>query len=307
MKLLDGTQPENLHFMWRPGIEPVLTVEPDERFQVVIPDSSTGQIRPGFSVSDLDTVDESKYDGAVGPVYVRGAEPGDTAEIVIENITTGQWGWTAILRNFGLFKETFEPTLVTWDIGLHYATPRGEFLRGVRIPVRPFLGVVGCAPAIGEYDMIPPRHFGGNMDNRLLRKGARLLLPITNEGALVSFADPHASQGDGEVCGTAIETSAVITARIRLRKGFARTTPMLVSHEEDSGLKLITMGISDNLYEGAKLAVSEMIDHLKTQGFTKEEAYVLCSVAGNLRISEIVDEPNYVVSFVLPEELTTRR
>lgn len=307
MKILEGTRPGNMHFKWRPDIPPVLTVEPDERFQVFIPDSSTGQIRPGFSVKDLSMVDESKYDGAVGPVYVRGAEPGDTAEVVIENLEIEHWGWTAILKNFGLFKGTFEPTLVTWDIGADYATARGEFLKGVRIPVRPFLGVVGCAPAEGEYGMIPPRQFGGNMDNKLLVKGSRLLLPINREGGLVSFADPHASQGDGEVCGTAIETSALLTARIRLHKGRSRSKPMLVSYEEDSDAKLVTMGISGDLYGGAKEAVGEMIGYLEDQGFSREEAYVLCSVAGNLRISEVVDEPNYVVSFVLSKELTLRR
>jgi acetamidase/formamidase len=307
LKRLDGMMASNIHFKWRPHNPPVLRVYPDEPFEVIIPDSSTSQIKPNFTVKQLAAIDESKFDGAVGPVYVDGANPGDTLEVILDTIEVGDWGWTAILNNFGLLKGSFEETFVVWEIRDGWAATKGDFLAGVRIPVRPFLGVVGAAPAEGEFGMIPPRYFGGNMDNRLLRGGSHLFLPVSREGGLVSFADPHASQGDGEVCGTAIETSARITVRIRVHKNTELKTPMMETSEEEVGERVVTMGISNDLYSAAKEALLQMIHYLGDRGFTPEEAYVLCSVAGNLRISEIVDEPNYVVSLVLPKELTRKQ
>ncbi|MEM3656525.1 MAG: acetamidase/formamidase family protein [Thermoprotei archaeon] len=307
MKILDGTLNQNIHFKWRPDNKWVIRVDPGEQFQVVLPDSSTNQIKSTFTVEDLKTIDESKFDAATGPVYVNGAVPGDTVEVILDDIEPGDWGWTAILSNFGLLKGVFKETLVIWDIADGRAQARGGFLRGISIPVRPFLGVIGCAPSEGEYGMIPPQHFGGNMDNRLLKKGAQLFLPVQKEGGLISFSDPHAAQGDGEVCGTAIETSAKASVRIKLHKDMHIKRPMLISHVEDSGPVLATMGISNDLYQASKDALLDAINQLKTRGLTGEEAYVLCSVAGNLKISEIVDEPNYVVSLTIPLTLLEKR
>ena len=307
MKTLDGMIASNVHFKWRPDNPPVLRVHPDEPFEVNIPDSSTSQIKPTFTVKELGGIDESKFDGAVGPVYVDGATPGDTLEVILDDIKVGDWGWTAILNNFGLLKGSFRETLVIWEINDGWATTKGDFLSGIRIPVHPFLGVIGTAPSEGEFGMIPPRYFGGNMDNRLLTKGSHLFLPVNREGGLISFADPHASQGDGEVCGTAIETSARVSVRIRLHKNAKFKKPIITTSEEEVGERIVTMGISNDLYVGAKEALLQMIDYLSERGFTPEEAYVLCSIGGNLRISEIVDEPNYVVSLVLPKNLTRKQ
>lgn len=303
MKIIDGTVEGKVHFKWAPDNRPIETVEPGEQFRVVVPDSSTMQIKEHFTRDDMHSIDGSKLDGAVGPIFVNGAEPGDTLEVEILDITTGSWGWTAIIRDFGFLKNMYNEELVIWDLKDGFAETRGPFLEGVRIPLSPFLGVVGTAPEEGEHGMIPPQSFGGNMDNRLLKKGARLLLPVYQKGALLSFADPHGAQGDGEVCGTAIETSAEIVVSTRIHKGLNLRLPRLYSYEEVSGKQIVTMGISPDLHEGARTAVLEMIDLLGKQGMKPEEAYALCSVAGNLRISEIVDEPNFVVSMVLPEDI----
>lgn len=261
------------------------------------------QISPDYTKADMHRIDESKFDGAVGPVFIEGAEPGDAIEINISELKTGKWGWTAILGNFGLLQGLFEEELIIWDIGEEYATTRGGQLKGIKVPVRPFLGVVGVAPSEGEFGMIPPRYFGGNMDNKLLKEGASLFLPVSVKGALLSFADPHASQGDGEICGTAIETSAEIVASVKLHKGMRLRYPRLVSSEEIHAREIITMGIGPDLHEASRTASLEMIELLKGRGLNATEAYALCSVAGNLRISEIVDEPNFVVSMVLSENL----
>lgn len=303
MQTIDGTKEGNIHFKWQPENRPIATVKPGEEFRVIVPDSSTMQISENFTVKDMAGVDGSKLDGATGPIYIEGAEPGDAIEVELKRIETGTWGWTAIMKDFGLLKFMFDEELFIWDIRDGYASVRGNGLKGVRIPVKPFLGVVGTSPASGKHGMIPPQHFGGNMDNRLLKQGAKLLLPVNMKGGLLSFADPHASQGDGEVCGTAIETSADVTAVVTLRKNFPLKYPRLVSFDEGKGRQLVSMGIGPDLYKAAQEAVLDMIGVLKGRGFKDTEAFALCSVAGNLRISEIVDEPNFVVSLLLEEEL----
>ncbi len=306
MQIIDGTKEGNIHFKWQPGNRPIATVKPGEEFRVIIPDSSTMQIHENYTTKDMAGIDGSKLDGATGPIYIEGAEPGDAIEVEIRSIETGTWGWTAIMKDFGLLKFQFEEELFIWDIRDGYATVRGNAMKGVRIPIRPFLGVVGTSPAEGEHGMIPPQQFGGNMDNKLLKQGARLLLPVNVKGALLSFADPHASQGDGEVCGTAIETSAQISAVVTLKKNLPLKYPRLFSYDEGKGKQLVSMGIGPDLYKATQEAVLDMIQVLKGKGFTENEAFALCSVAGNLRISEIVDEPNFVVSLLMEEDLVSR-
>ncbi len=265
------------------------------------------QIEENYTTADMHKIDDSKFDGAVGPVFVEGAEPGDTLEVNIKELSTGKWGWTAILGNFGLLKGKFSQELVIWDLENGKARARNSFLKDIEVPLLPFLGVVGVAPAEGEFGMIPPQHFGGNMDNRLLRAGSNLFLPVNVKGALLSFADPHGAQGDGEVCGTAIETSAEIVVSVKLHKGIHRKFPKLMSQESHQGKVMVTMGIGPDLHEAAQNAVLEMIEELKHYGLSENEGYALCSVAGNLRISEIVDEPHFVVSMILPENLLENR
>ncbi len=307
MKVIDGWKDENLHSKWSGDLEPIETISNQETFRVEIPDSSTKQIKENFTDASLKTLDSSKFDMAVGPIYIEEAEPGDLLEVKISKIETSNWGWSAILKDFGLLKGKFDEKLVLWSVANGYVrSARKGFLEGVRIPSRPFLGVVGTAPEEGEFPMIPPQYFGGNMDNRLLGEGSRLYLPVSREGGLLSFADPHASQGDGEVCGTAVETSASVSVSVNVVKNRKTKYPRIESRDNGQGEVLVTQSFSPDLLRGAKEAVEEMIALMAERGFSGEEAYVLCSVAGNLRISEIVDEPNYGVSMVIPAQLLTR-
>ncbi len=308
MITIDGTKEENLHYKWSPSLKPIAHVRDGDEIRVIIPDSSTMQVKPGMAASDLTKLDSSKFDAAVGPIYIDGAEPGDALVVDILDIQVGDWGWSAILNFIGLLRGRFSNLLVHWSINDGYAQTIGDFLKGIRIPVKPFLGVIGVAPREGEYGMIPPQYFGGNMDNRLNGVGARVYLPVNVKGALLSLADPHASQGDGEVTGTAIETSAIVRVRVNVVKGLTIRRPFTIAPQRDEHTEVIaTMGISNDLYQAAKDALEDMLIILgKLHGLTPEEGYVLSSVIGNLRISEIVDEPNYVVTLTIPRSILER-
>ncbi len=304
MIVVDGRMERNLHFKWSPGNAGICSVPQDEIIKLILPDSSTMQITPESTTETLRTIDASRYDAAVGPILVEGASAGDTLEVEIINVRTAEWGWTSISPDFGLIRNRFSERLIHWKIFGGFASTGTSFLKGIRIRTDPFLGVIGTHPSKGIYGMIPPRHFGGNMDNRLLRSGSKLYLPCNVDDAMVSFGDPHAAQGDGEVCGTAIETPAEALVRFRVLKGEKIRYPrgmVPATVEPDS---IMTSGISRSPKKAARTAVEEMIDDImRTKGLTAEEAYVLCSVAGNLKISEIVDEPNYVVSMTLPRKI----
>jgi len=305
---IDGNRPGSLHYRWSNKLEPIAEVNPGEEFRLAIPDSSGGQIAEDWTTEDMGRIDESKFDGALGPIYVQGAKKGDVLEVEIREISTATWGWTAILSDFGVLKGVFPNRLILWSLNNGYATSRSDFLKGVRVPLRPFLGVIGTAPRDYEYPMIPPQSFGGNMDNPLLVAGSKLLLPVNVDGALLSFSDPHASQGEGEVCGTAIETRAEVRAIVRIRRDLKLSGPLAIVPEEPAvGPSLVAMGISCDLKEALRESLKGLTSSAAAYGLKEEEAYVLHSVAGRLSISEAVDEPNYVVSSYLPLALFTSR
>ena len=304
MKLLDSPGGKNVHFFWKPDLKPVISVNDGEIFSVAVPDSSMGNIGPDSTLKEIKSMDLQNFDGAVGPVKIEGAEPGDTLSVEILDISLSEYGWSAILDSIGLLRGRFRERLVHWRIGEEFCWSTDDFLKGVRIPRRPFPGVIGTAPSSGQYGMIPPQYFGGNMDNPLLSTGARLYLPVSVNGAMLSFGDMHAAQGYGEVCGTAIETSGTMTVRVKLLKKEMIDFPRAMAPSYNVPESTVTMGISPDLKDACIIALKEMMDDLRrTEGLTEEECYVLCSVAGNLYISEVVDEPNYVVSITIPKNI----
>ncbi len=304
MKVLDGTQEKNVNYSWEPGRNSVMEVAESEIFTVLVPDSSMGQITENTGLAEMNSLDDDRFDGAAGPLKVAGANPGDTLELEILDIKTSKWGWSASMGMIGLLKGEMENALVIWDIGEQHCTARGDFLKGIRVPKRPFLGITGTSPDSGKYGMIPPRYFGGNMDNPLLSKGSKLYLPVNEVGGMISFGDLHAAQGNGEVCGTAVEASGTLTARIRIYHKEKISFPRAGIPGRYMPDSLVTMGISGDLREASKIALREMMDELgRMRGLSEIESYILCSVAGNLHISEIVDEPNFVVSMSLPKDI----
>lgn len=292
------------HLGWNRDFTPAQTIAPGERIEFDCQDASGGQVTPASTLADFRHYDTSQANPLTGPIYIDSAEPGDALAINIEGFTTSGWGWTGILPDFGLLADDFA--------GHHLIISRHddqtiEFLPGVRLSLRPFIGTLGVAPAAaGMHSVIPPRRVGGNMDCRDLITGSRLILPVEVPGALLSAGDTHAAQGDGEVCGTAIESPMRVLMRVELLKQAAPDYPQF---EVPAGpLRLenrlgfhVTTGINPDLMTAARDAVRGLIDELTARhGLSPEAAYCLASVAADLHISEIVDAPNWVVTAYFP-------
>lgn len=300
------------HFGWDNSVGPAERVAPGSTILFHCHDSSAGQLGPSSTVETVRNLDFGKINPVSGPIYVEGAKPGDALKITIESFTPQErdgagWGWTANIPGFGLLAEQFtEAALTLWKYDPRTMEP-ALWGKEAKVPLKPFAGTIGNAPAEnGLHSIVPPRRVGGNMDIRDLTSGVTLWLPVEVEGALFSVGDTHAAQGDGEVCGTAIESPMDVVLTLDLVKGANLKTPRFTTpgpvtrHLDAMGYE-VTTGISPDLMQAARDAVSNMVDHLcATRGMAAVDAYMLVSTCGDLRISEIVDMPNWVVSFYFP-------
>jgi acetamidase/formamidase len=295
------------HFGWNNGNVPALRIKPGETIEFQTQDASGGQIHVNSDLADLSKLDFGKVNPVNGPVYIDGAEPGDAIKVTLLEFGPSGWGWTANIPGFGLLADQFkDAALQIWKYDAMTLAP-ALYGPGGRVPLKPFCGTIGLAPAeAGQHSVVPPRRMGGNLDIRDISTGTELYLPVEVKGALFSIGDTHAAQGDGEVCGTAIESPCTVAVKFELVKSaqlaFPRfTTPGPVTRHLDSKGYEVTTGIGPDLMENARAAVSGMIDVLsKRYNMNAVDAYMLCSVCGDLRISEIVDMPNWVVSFYFP-------
>lgn len=295
----------HVHYRWDNALPPALEVEPGDTVHYDLQEVSGGQITQTSTVADLARMDMDRVYPLAGPVLVKGARPGDVLEVHILDLRPGDWGWTAIIPGLGLLAQDFtEPHLRIWDL----RTGTDAALRDdIHILLDPFCGTMGVATdEAGTFPVMPPGKFGGNMDIRHLTRGTTLLFPVWVDGALFSCGDAHAVQGDGEVCISAIEAPMRATLRFGIRKGLRLPSPQFVTpgpltSRHDAKGYYATTGIAPDLMEGARAAVRAMIDHLvRTYRLSREDAYILCSVAVDLKISEVVDVPNWIVSAYLP-------
>lgn len=295
------------HLAWDHSIPPIATIRSGETVSFDLLDAAGGQIIETSTVEAIKTLDFTRVDQVHGPIYVEGAQPGDTLDIELLDLQPASWGWTAIIPGFGLLADEFpEPALKIWHLE-GGADGWGEFAPGIRLPLAPFCGEIGLAPAAeGAHSTIPPYRHGGNLDTKHLTKGTHLYLPVEVAGALFSMGDGHAAQGDGEVCGTAIETPMRATVRLTVRKDFPVQEPQFLTAgpltpRVNTASYYATDGIGPDLLEAARNAIRHMIGYLqRTHHLTRADAYMLCSVIVDLKISEIVDAPNWVVSAFLP-------
>src|SRR5262245_45167362 len=295
------------HFGWNRDNPPAARIAPGETVEFHPVDSSGAQLNPESTVADIAKLDFAKLNPVAGPIHVDGAEPGDVIKVTLLSFAPSGWGWTANIPGFGLLADQFkEPALHIWKYDPTSMAP-AMYGPGGRVPLRPFCGTIGVAPAEpGQPSIVPPRRGGGNMDIRDIAEGTEHYLPVEVKGGLFSVGDTHATQGDGEVCGTAIESPISLAAKFDLVKGanlkFPRfTTAGPVARHLDAKGYEVTTGVSPDLMEGAKAAVSGMVDLLsKRYKMQPIEAYMLCSVCADLRISEIVDMPNWIVSLYFP-------
>jgi acetamidase/formamidase len=296
-----------IHCRWNRDLPPALTIDPGDTVVFETPEITNGQISRESTAAALEALDFSVIHQISGPVAVRGAEPGDTLVVEIVSVRPKEWGYSFVLPGFNLLKDDPEfqtPYLKIWDLS---RGDRAEFKPGIVLPFEPFCGVMGLAPGEpGEHSTVPPRRVGGNIDIRQLVAGTTLYMPVEAPGALFSCGDVHATQGDGEVCGTGIEMESFVTLRFDLRKGenlpelqFRMTGPMPGSWNTKGWHATTAHG--PDLWENTQNAIRYMIAFLaKEYGLTAHEALVLCSLAVDLKISEVVDAPNWIVTAALP-------
>ena len=295
------------HFGWDNSIAPAERIAPGSTILFYCHDSSAGQLGPSSTVQDVVNLDFGKINPVSGPIHIEGAAPGDSVKVTIESFAPSGWGWTANIPGFGLLADQFtDPALTLWKYDPDTLAPALWGEQG-KVPLKPFCGTIGNALAeAGLHSIVPPRRVGGNMDIRDLAAGTTLYLPVEVAGALFSVGDTHAAQGDGEVCGTAIESPMDVVLTLDLVKGENLKTPRfttpgpVTNHLDAKGYEATT-GIGDDLMQAARDAVSAMVDLLcKQRGMSAVDAYMLASTCGDLRISEIVDMPNWIVSFYFP-------
>lgn len=345
--------PKNSHNRIWPELPPIATIEPGEEIELELRDGMDGQLSPSSDAQQLQSIDLDANHPLTGPIEVRGARPGDVLEVTVKRIEPDRFATTAVIPGFGLLGDLFtEPFLVRWQI--EDGAARSEDLPGVTIRGAPFLGCVAVAPsrelfaraaareqalsarggtvlgperrsavpaeepyASQALRTIPPRENGGNLDIAQLGEGSRLLLPVHVPGALLSVGDPHFAQGEGEVCGTAIEVAATAALVVSLRRSetlrFRPRFPAIEYTEaaqahpracfQTTGIPLSDDGENRELdiTTAARRALLEMIGWLELErDLRREQAYVLASVAADLRIAEAVNVPNALVTCRLP-------
>src|SRR6266404_5721933 len=352
-------EPHTGHNRWHPEIAPIVEVEPGEELALETRDANDLQIGPRTTAQDLERLERTIAHPLTGPVYVKGAQPGDLLEIEYLDVIPERYGWTRFAPGGAFLPELFDYHFVVhWDINPQYAA--SPQLPGVRIPNGAFMGTAGVAPsheqlrrwtereaelkarggrvwppdatnavpaggkvAAEGLRTIPPRENCGNVDAKQLTKGSRLLIPVNVEGALYSAGDGHFAQGDSECCITAIEMGATAVVRFRLQAGEAArhnirwprfAHPGYFAAPEWAAPRnfIATMGMpiradgtqaGEDLTLAARNALINMIELLQERGWSREQAYIICSVAVDLRISNVVDLPNVTVSAFLPEDI----
>jgi acetamidase/formamidase len=297
------------NYAWDNSIAPALEVESGESVLIEVRDASDEQIQADSDVDAVGRLDFSHVNPVSGPIFVKGAKAGDVLEVELLEFVPRPWGWTAIIPGFGLLADEFpDPWLRISRVDA--GGSRIRFSDDVMLPYRPFPGTIGVAPAEpGAHSILPPSRFGGNVDTKHLNIGTRLYLPVGVDGALFSLGDTHAAQGDGEVCGTAIETAMDVVVRLSVRHDFTVDAPQyhmpagaLAQHEQSS--YHVCTGVGPDLLEASRDAVRATIRFLgERYGLDRQEAYAVASVAVDLRIHEIVDAPNWVVGAFIPEAI----
>ncbi|MBX2872870.1 MAG: acetamidase/formamidase family protein [Saprospiraceae bacterium] len=291
---------DQTHSKFSSAIEPVLTVPSGSVIEAFTEDASDEQFEIDSDVSALDQLSFDPIHPLTGPVYVEGAEIGDVLKVKIHKIDLVDWGWTAILPGFGFLADDFkDPYLRTFPLkeGMTSVPFKGK----INVPLRPFPGVMGVAPATAEMlSTIPPRANGGNMDDPNIVEGTTVYFPVFVDGALFSIGDAHAAQGMGEVCGTAIEAPMRIVYEIEVLKG-GRTIDE-PEYETDDYYAVTAFGTT--IDEAAKKAVKYMVEYLEAEhDLTTSEAYALCSLTGDLKIAEVVDVPHMLVAMHMSKEV----
>lgn len=298
------------HSVWDRSLQPRLRIHPGDEVQFECVDSSGSQVHPGMTAAELLNIDRLRVHALTGPVWIEGAEPGDVLQIDVLTTRHSGWGWSSIVDGFGFLKDRFRgPYLFHWNL-------EGESTSSLApaiVPLRPFLGVMGVARADdGAFRTRAPGPFGGNLDVRELCAGSTLYLPVYNRGALFSCGDGHAAQGDGEVCINGIECPLDVTLRFNLHKNQPLAGPIVESSERIApdcvSDAWVVLESGTDMADAARAATNRMIDLLVSRwGFSDVHAYILCSVAMKLRLSQVVNDPVFTVSASIAKQILPER
>ncbi|WP_082452796.1 acetamidase/formamidase family protein [Sphingomonas sp. Leaf208] len=298
--------------------KPVLTIRSGDTVVIhtLLTNSPAGLEKAGVAPAQIEPALRAVYDGVpasargpgghilTGPIAITGAEPGDMLEVRIRKVDLAiPYAYNAFRYGAGFLTDDF-PYARMKIVPLDAKRMVGLFAPGVEVPLAPFFGSMGVAPppAFGRYDSAPPTINGGNMDDKALVAGTTLFLPVYAPGALFQVGDGHAAQGNGEVDITALETSLTGTFEFVLHKKAAITYP-----RAETLKAYIAMGFDDDLSHATRKALRNMIDFLVAEkGMTRDDAYMLISVAGDVEITELVDR-NKGVHVVLPKAVFTKR
>jgi len=298
---------EPTHSRWNADLPPRLTIDSGDTVHFECQDSSGAQVHPAMSVDEFQQIDRGRIHALTGPVAIHDAGVGDVLQIDVLEVRHKGWGWSSVIPGLGFLKERFsEPFLFHWELDAEVT----RSLAPAIVPLRPFCGIMGVAPhEHGEIRTRPPGVFGGNMDVRELAAGATLYLPVQGPGALFSCGDAHAAQGDGEVCINGIECPADVTLRFRLHKSKPLAGPLVESAPSDEkGSSWVVVGSSIDSISAAKAATDRMVDLLVANwGFEPVHAYLLCSVAMKLQLSQVVNEPMFTVAAALAKSILPER
>ena len=298
---------EPTHSRWNADLKPRLTIEAGDTVHFECQDSSGAQVRDAMSVEEFQQIDRGKIHALTGPVAIRGAQPGDILQVDVLEVKHKGWGWSSVIPGLGFLKERFaEPHLFHWKLDDDVT----RSLDPAVVPLRPFCGIMGVAPSVrGEFRTRPPGIFGGNMDVRELAMGATLYLPVQQAGALFSCGDAHAAQGDGEVCINGIECPADVTLRFGLHRARALAGPMVESAGTgETGPCWMVVESAEDAMSAARVATNRMIDLLVVEWkFEPVHAYLLCSVAMKLQVSQVVNEPMVTIAASMPKNVLPDR
>lgn len=285
---------EKCIYAFTQNMTPILTVPNGSTLIIKTKDCYSNQLlNPGDIVEEIGW---SNINPATGPIFVEGAEPGDTLEVEIEKIEVGSQGVMMVDKSFGLLNDRFDGMLFRI---FQIKDEKVIFDDRLSIPIRPMIGVIGVAPKSGlSFNTGTPNSHGGNMDTNLIAAGTALYLPVSEKGAMLAVGDVHAAMGDGEICGTGVETAAVITLKVSVRKGLKLNNPVL-----DNGEVVITIASAATFDGAAVVAVADMADILTDRiPLDMEHINYLMSATGNLQISQVVD-PLMTVRFSMDKDI----
>ena len=284
-------------------IPPVLRVKSGSIIKADAYEASDNQLHRKATLDDLINIDFGPIHAMTGPVYVEEAEVGDILAVDLLKVELHDYGWQAIVGGFGFLTDRFpNPKLNIHEIDIESKTTM--FNDKVKIPLKPFPGIMGVAPDTEEMlSTIPPRSNGGNMDDPSLVEGTTVYFPVFVKGALFSIGDGHAVQGYGEVCGSAIEAPMTFTYRLRVIKN----KPAIKEPQYETDDYYAVTGFGETIDIATKKAVNYMIDHLiNNYEISDEDAYMLYSLAGDLKIVEVVDVPNMFVTMHFPKTILSQ-